>query len=90
MFQVVATWNLVDPINDLDLRRYVGNIKLRGYNPDIYLTGQFANKISDGEIKRLSVGDIGDKYCLTRRDLYFRKGRNTSYRRKGRKICLSF
>lgn len=85
MFQVVTTWNLVDPTNDTDLNKHIKDIKLRGYNSETFLTGQLANKIGDKEISPLSVSDIADKYCPIRRDLYFRKGKNRSYRRKQRK-----
>lgn len=85
MFQVVTIWNLIDPTNDADLNKHIKDVKYRGYNSEIYLTGQFADGIHDEEIKPLSVSDIADKYCSVRRDLYFRKGKNRNYRRKQRK-----
>lgn len=79
----------------------VQDIKLRGYDPETFLTGEFARKIklkleldedrqegkiSDEEYKKelktlgaippLSVSNIADRYCPTRRDLYFAKGAN--------------
>jgi len=74
MFQVIVIWNLTRP--DQELGNFVNNITLRGYNKDTFITGEFAWKITEGEIKPLSVSDIADRYCPTRRDLYFRKGLN--------------
>jgi len=79
----------------------VESIELSGYNPETFLTGEFARRIStklhldeqrkNGEISKeeyiqqlnrdrainpLSVSNIADKYCPTRRDLYFYKGVN--------------
>ncbi len=74
MFQVVLMWNLTLP--EQELGDNVKNIKLRGYNEDAFLTGEFAWKIAENEIKPLSASNIADKYCYTRRDLYFAKGTN--------------
>lgn len=74
MFQVVVMWNLARP--DQELEDVIHNINLRGYNKNSFLTGEFAWKINVGEINPLSVGDIADRYCPTRRDLYFKKGLN--------------
>jgi CRISPR/Cas system-associated exonuclease Cas4 (RecB family) len=82
MFQVVTTWNVINPLKNTDLQESIGDIRKRGYCPDTYLTGQFASEISDGEISPLSVSDVADKYCPSRRDLYFRKGRNRNHRRR--------
>jgi len=72
MFQVIVMWNLIRP--DRELAEIVNNIKLRGYNKDTFLTGEFAWKLVEEKIRPLSVSNISDKYCPTRRDLYFRKG----------------
>jgi len=72
MFQVVTMWNLSRP--DEEMEDNVQDLKLRGYCPETFLTGQFAVKLSTNEIKPLSVSNIADKYCHTRRDLYFMKG----------------
>ena len=72
MFQVIVMWNLTRP--DQELGEIVKNIKLRGYNKDTFITGEFAWKITEEKIKPLSISDIADRYCPTRRDLYFRKG----------------
>jgi hypothetical protein len=67
-------WNLSKP--DEELKDTVKKIKLRGYEPETFLTGEFAYKLNLKEIKSLSVSNISDKYCNTRRDLYFVKGIN--------------
>lgn len=74
MFQVIAMWNLSK--FDEELSDIVKDIELRGYNTETFLTGEFARKISTHEIRPLSVSNISDIYCLTRRDLYFYKGVN--------------
>jgi len=78
LFQVIAMWNLTRP--DLEMKDSVENIKLRGYNSNpedkVFITGQFALKIKNKELKSLSVSDIADRYCPTRRDLYYKKGIN--------------
>lgn len=76
MFQVIVMWNLSRP--DQEITDNVQDTKLRGYNPDAFLTGEFAVKLSTGEISPLSVSNIADRYCPTRRDLYFVKGVNRS------------
>jgi len=75
-------WNLTRP--DQELGEDVDNITLRGYNEETSITGEFAWKIAERQINPLSVSDISDKYCPTRRDLYLKKGVNRpdrSYRR---------
>lgn len=67
-------WNLSKP--DQEMADSAQDVKLRGYNPDAFLTGEFATKLSTKEIKPLSVSNIADRYCPTRRDLYFVKGIN--------------
>lgn len=74
MFQVITMWNLSRP--DQDMREFVNNISLRGYSAKSYLTGEFARRIKDGDVKPLSVSNIADRWCLTKRDLYILKGRN--------------
>jgi len=74
MFQVIVMWNLTRP--DQEIGDFVGDIRLRGYNKETFLTGEFAWKIAESEIRTLSVSDIADKYCPTRRDLYLKKGIN--------------
>ena len=74
MFQVIVMWNLARPDQELD--KVINNITLRGYNKDTFITGEFAWKIAEEKIKPLSVSDIADRYCPTRRDLYLRKGVN--------------
>ena len=74
MFQVIAMWNLVRP--DQEIENAVRDIELRGYNPETFLTGEFATSVARKEIQSLSVSDIVYRRCPTRRDLYFLKGRN--------------
>jgi len=74
MFQVITMWNFARP--DLETKNSVENIELRGYNSKAFLTGQFALKIKNGELRSLSVSDIADRYCPARRDLYYKKGMN--------------
>ncbi len=74
MFQVVIMWNLSRP--DEEMEDNVQNIELRGYDPETFLTGEFAVKLSTKKIRLLSVSNISDRYCHTRRDLYFVKGIN--------------
>lgn len=81
MFQIVALWNLVRP--DKDLENF--KIDLRGYSHETFLTGQFSIKLSSKEIKPLSVSDIADFLCPTRRDLYIKKGKNRPMGVKKRK-----
>lgn len=73
MFTVITTWNLTRP--ELDAIADFSDLERRGYNSELVsLTGQLATKIADKTILPLSVGDIADKRCLARRDLYLRKG----------------
>lgn len=74
MFQVVTMWNLSRP--DKEMKDNVQDIELRGYNPETFLTGEFAFKLRTKEISSLSVSNISDIYCHMRRDLYFVKGIN--------------
>lgn len=73
MFTVIATWNSTRP--DQETITDFSSLERRGYNAEaVSLTGQLATKIADKTIPTLSVGDIADKRCLARRDLYLRKG----------------
>jgi len=75
MFKIATTWNTTSPGRSAveDFKR----IEQRGYNERVVaLTGQFASKLSEGVIRSLSVSDIADKKCPTRRDLYYGKGVN--------------
>ena len=84
MFQVIVMWNLIRP--DQEMSEIIDSIKLRGYDKEAFITGEFAWKIAENKIRPLSVSDIADKYCPTRRDLYFKKGINRLSRqgRRGR------
>lgn len=83
MFQNIIMWNLSNP--DKEMLEYIKEVEFRGYNPKKNLTSQFANKISEGVINPLSVGNIADEYCSKRRDLYYKKGSNSVYRKRGTK-----
>lgn len=74
MFQIATMWNLSRP--NEEMVDSIQNIQLRGYNNETFLTGEFANKLAQSEIRPLSVSNIADVYCPTRRDLYFYKGVN--------------
>jgi len=82
MFQVVTMWNLSRP--DEEIGDNIEDIQLRGYNAEAFLTGEFARKLSQKQIKPLSVGYIADRYCPTRRLLYLAKAINLSSRVKGK------
>jgi CRISPR/Cas system-associated exonuclease Cas4 (RecB family) len=72
MFQVIVMWNLAKP--EQELSEVINEVELRGYNEETFITGEFAWKIAENKIKPLSVSDIADKHCPTRRDLYIKKG----------------
>jgi len=74
LLQIIAAWNLVHPQDNM--AKAVSDIKLRGNNKETFLTGEFANGIASKKIRCLSVSNIADKHCPTRRDLYFYKGIN--------------
>jgi CRISPR/Cas system-associated exonuclease Cas4 (RecB family) len=73
VFEVVSSLNFVEP---RELMETIGKIELRGYDWRMRLTGQFTLPLSEKRIKSLSVSDISDYICPTRRDLYFKKGKN--------------
>lgn len=83
MFKIITLWNLSRP--DKEIKGDIKNIKLRGYDVGTYLTGEFAAKIANKELKSLSVSDIADNICPSRRDLYIKKGKNKPRRIIGRK-----
>lgn len=84
MFKIVTTWNFTCP--NMELQDRVKNVTLRGYNELSHLTGEFALKIANEEIRALSVSDISDFICPARRDLYYKKGKNRpSEQREGQK-----
>lgn len=72
MFEVISSLNLVDPT---EMSGVAQGTELRGYDTRTFLTGQFALRLSEGTIRPLSVSDISDYLCPTRRDLYFKKGK---------------
>lgn len=73
MIEIITKWNLTRP--DEIINDFIENITLRGYiGKNVNLTGEFKALLKDEKIKPLSVGNIADKICPTRRDLYFIKG----------------
>lgn len=73
MFEVIPSINFMD---SGQVKSQVSNIKLRGYLKETFITGQFAGKLKAKEMKSLSVSDISDYFCSSRRDLYLKKGKN--------------
>ena len=83
MFQVVTMWNLSRP--DEIMKDSIEDIELRGYNPkEVSLPGEFALRLSMEEIRSLSVSNIADIKCATRRLLYLDKGINRPPTRSSR------
>jgi len=74
MYQVITIWNLSKPNGEIT--DTIQNIRLRGYNRETFLPGEYAFKLKKREIRSLSVSNIADRYCPTRRDLYIEKGIN--------------
>lgn len=74
MNQVLTTFNLIK--SDRELMANGKPVELRGYKENTFLTGEFASRIAEKSLKPLSVSDVADDYCPTRRDLYFKKGAN--------------
>jgi CRISPR/Cas system-associated exonuclease Cas4 (RecB family) len=58
-------------------KKIIDKITLRGYeSEEVFLTGEIAQRIKEQKVSPLSVSDIADALCPTRRDLYFKKGIN--------------
>ena len=74
MFQVILQWNLLDANNVIE--DSLPTETYRGYNSEMFLTSELINPIIKTKLKPLSVSDIADKKCPSRRDLYFKKGKN--------------
>lgn len=74
MYQVITIWNLSKP--NEEITDSIQNIRLRGYNHQTFLPSQYAFKLKKKEVKSLSVSNIADRYCPSRRDLYIEKGIN--------------
>jgi len=83
MFEIITSWNITRP--ERNFNEEIKNIELRGYDKKTFLTGEFARKIARNEVKSLSVSDIADFLCPTRRDLYIKKGKNRPKGRKNKK-----
>ncbi len=75
MMQIITSWNLGSPYRSA--KKIIDEITLRGYeSEEVFLTGEIAARIKENKVSPLSVGDIADAKCPTRRDLYFKKGIN--------------
>jgi len=75
MMQIVTSWNLANLYPSA--RQAIEKITLRGYNAEeVYLTGELVARLSEKKVPVLSVSDIADTLCPTKRDLYFNKGKN--------------
>ncbi|MBI3501788.1 MAG: CRISPR-associated protein Cas4 [Bacteroidetes bacterium] len=75
MLEVITKWNLSRP--DESITDFIDGITHRGYSGEFsFLTGEFSNILKEKKVKSLSVGNIADRICPTRRDLYFKKGSN--------------
>jgi len=85
LFQIFTLWNLFSKRkND---REQFSNIK-RGYDEESFLSGQFVVRLKNGT-RPLSVSDITDRYCKTRRDLYYKKGLTRPSRRLQKENWMS-
>ena len=72
MFQISTCWNIFRP--DLEFGKQISEIKIRGYSEkEAFLQGEFARAIKNKQLKSLSVSDIADTLCPTRRDLFYTK-----------------
>jgi len=80
MFQTILQWNLLDANNIIKGSEPTENF--RGYHKYTLLTSELLSQITNKNIRPLSVSDIADKKCQSRRDLYYKKGKN---RPKGRR-----
>jgi len=74
MYKVILKWNLLNT-NDF-LGDESPSENYRGYNSNTFLPGEWLTPLSNREIRILSVSNIADIKCPTRRDLYYRKGKN--------------
>lgn len=88
MYQVLNVSNITDPFDEV-----LGEIgiseKMRGYNENTLITGQFRTAILQKKIKTLSPREIASIWCPKGRDLYIKKGKN-SPRGNGRSGSNSF
>jgi len=83
LYQILSYCNQFKPFENI--LPIENEVKLRGYKLESFLPGQIIRKIENNEINTLSVSDIADRYCLTRRSLYFRKGINKPEKIKEKK-----
>jgi CRISPR/Cas system-associated exonuclease Cas4 (RecB family) len=74
----------VTSLNLLDVVELAESTKItyRGYEDKAFLTAPFNLRLAEKTIKSLSVSDISDYLCPTRRDLYFKKGKNKTCKKR--------
>jgi len=75
LLKVITSLNLQKKYRD---EYKTDNISLRGYKSETFLSGEFIHNLIEEKIKPLSVSNIADRICPTRRDLYYAKGVNRS------------
>lgn len=73
MLQIIPKLSLLDA--EKEFKKVIKGIQLRGYlnKPPVSVTGGIKWDIEDGKIKPLSVGDITNIFCPSRRDIYMRR-----------------
>jgi len=73
MFQIIPKLSLIEAKREF--REVVKKITLRGYlnRPPVSVTGNFKWKLEEGSIKPLSVNEIANIFCPTRREIYMRR-----------------
>jgi CRISPR/Cas system-associated exonuclease Cas4 (RecB family) len=73
MLQIIPKLSLLDA--EKEFKKVIKGIQLRGYlnAPPVSVTGGIKWDIEDGKIKPLSVGDITNIFCPSRRDIYMRR-----------------
>ncbi len=73
MLQIIPKLSLLDA--EKEFKKVIKGIELRGYlnAPPVSVTGGIKWDIEDGKIKPLSVGDITNIFCPSRRDIYMRR-----------------
>jgi CRISPR/Cas system-associated exonuclease Cas4 (RecB family) len=73
MLQIIPKISLLNA--EKEFEQAIKGITLRGYinKPPVSVTGGIKWAIEKGEIKPLSVGDITNIFCPTRRDIYLKR-----------------
>ncbi len=73
MLQIIPKVNLLNA--EKEFEKAIRNIQLRGYinKPPVSVTGGIKWDLDEGKMKPLSVGDITNIFCPTRRDIYMKR-----------------